>query len=336
MGFLDFLKHKPQEEIIKVAQDLEPKEISPDQSAIIRIFEHFSIPQNTKALLWIADGQFKNYNFNDDREIFRLNDRWTVEFIFKKEPSLIFSNLPIIINGTVNPKEKIGYFPSYETLRPDQRFLYLKWLCDIRNPIDIGYVFIFYYGLERHLIYGKYKEAIDTILFLRRYHKNSSFYWYSSGALIASTFLHRDKDALEKILSSIGTNNVDYNTLLIAKYLLKIPLSPKEIMAQANAVKFKNNRYILKCPELFEENVGLLLKSEFGEPFFPFYNLSTNYTLEHRLVFANTSLSTDTRSPLFPSIATNEVYKTAIYKILATTHETVKQKIAEGRKTDRK
>ena len=333
MGLFDFLKRKNLEEKDLLPQDLEPTKISPNQSAIIPFIEHFLIPPNIREMLWIADGNFKNYDLNDDRKTIFINDLFKIEFVFKKEPSLIYTTLPINVQGGVDPQQKIGYYPTYENLSPEQKLAYLMWLCDIRNPVDIGYVFIFYYGLERHLIYGKYKEAIDLILLLRRYHKNSSFYYYSAGAMIASALLHRDKDALEKVLSSIEMNQVCNNTYLLAKFMMKLPLSPKEIMSQATNVNFRNKRYILGYPEIFEENLVLLLRSEFGEPFFPFFNLLTNYKSEHRLVFANTSLNTDIRSPPFPSIIGNEEYQQAIHKILATTHEIVKQKLAQQRKT---
>lgn len=113
---------------------------------------------------------------------------------------------------------------------------------------------------------------------------------------------------------------------------MKLPLSPKEIMSEASSIGFKNRRYILDYPELFEENVELLLKSEFGEPFFPFFNLLTNYKSEHRLVFANTSLTTDIRSPPLPSIISNEAYRAGIHKILEAAHEAVKKNLAEQRK----
>jgi hypothetical protein len=67
-------------------------------------------------------------------------------------------------------------------------------------PVDIGYVFIFYYGLERHLISGNYSEAIDTILTLRKTHNHPSFLSYSANALVISAILHKDKNTLMKVV----------------------------------------------------------------------------------------------------------------------------------------
>lgn len=46
---------------------------------------------------------------------------------------------------------QMGYWPSYIDATPDQRALYLDWMAGGRSDpeVPIGYVFIFFYGLER-------------------------------------------------------------------------------------------------------------------------------------------------------------------------------------------
>ena len=63
--------------------------------------------------------------------------------------------------------QDIGYYPSYKNLKAENRYVYLNWLRDVTAPIPIGYVFIFYYGLERHLLFGKFEQAFDMIVKLR-------------------------------------------------------------------------------------------------------------------------------------------------------------------------
>lgn len=48
----------------------------------------------------------------------------------------------------------MGYWPSYTEASPEERRAYLNWLSEGRsNPdCDIGYVFLFFYGLERRVI----------------------------------------------------------------------------------------------------------------------------------------------------------------------------------------
>ena len=51
----------------------------------------------------------------------------------------------------------LGYYPSYSRLSPNQRANYLGWLWRGRGGHldDIGYAFLFFYGLERRLLIEK-------------------------------------------------------------------------------------------------------------------------------------------------------------------------------------
>jgi uncharacterized tellurite resistance protein B-like protein len=48
----------------------------------------------------------------------------------------------------------MGYWPSYSDIAPNCRAAYLQWLADGRHATDayIGYVFLYFYGLERRLL----------------------------------------------------------------------------------------------------------------------------------------------------------------------------------------
>ncbi|GAB0057926.1 hypothetical protein SIID45300_02260 [Candidatus Magnetaquicoccaceae bacterium FCR-1] len=56
-----------------------------------------------------------------------------------------------------------SYWPDYATLHPDARRAYLQWLAGDRREkeIDIGYLFLFYYGLERRALIDA-KEDSDA------------------------------------------------------------------------------------------------------------------------------------------------------------------------------
>ncbi|MBU0610742.1 MAG: TerB N-terminal domain-containing protein [Armatimonadetes bacterium] len=68
------------------------------------------------------------------------------------EPALIDPYLPL--GRPVSRAVQIGYWPSYCGVDPNCRATYLNWLatgrCD--RDVDIGYVFLFFYGLERRLL----------------------------------------------------------------------------------------------------------------------------------------------------------------------------------------
>jgi uncharacterized tellurite resistance protein B-like protein len=90
----------------------------------------------------------------------------------------------------------INYWPSYSALTPASRRAFLQWLDGGRKDPDayIGYVFIFYYGLERRVWefvngHGFYPEEIFAIAReVRRLHalyapKSGSFAGYSNSFL---------------------------------------------------------------------------------------------------------------------------------------------------------
>jgi tellurite resistance protein len=68
------------------------------------------------------------------------------------EPSLI-SGQQIVAREDNYYTSQMGYWPSYAGASPQARRAYLNWLSDGRsNPdCDIGYVFLFFYGLERRV-----------------------------------------------------------------------------------------------------------------------------------------------------------------------------------------
>ena len=49
----------------------------------------------------------------------------------------------------------MSYWPSYSDIDPGCRATYLEWLANGRRDpdIDIGYVFLFFYGLERRVFF---------------------------------------------------------------------------------------------------------------------------------------------------------------------------------------
>ena len=69
------------------------------------------------------------------------------------EPCLISGQHTVARVGNYRARQ-MGYWPSYAEASPEERRAYLNWLSEGRsNPdCDIGYVFLFFYGLERRVI----------------------------------------------------------------------------------------------------------------------------------------------------------------------------------------
>jgi len=70
------------------------------------------------------------------------------------EPALIDPGLPVNRANPDREGQNMDYWPSYSEISPSSRAAYLEWLSGGRkNPsADIGYVFLYFYGLERRAL----------------------------------------------------------------------------------------------------------------------------------------------------------------------------------------
>lgn len=107
------------------------------------------------------------------------------------DPSLIIPRKAVAEQGDFT-QLKLGYWPSYESIEPGARRAYLNWLAQGRNHPDalIGYVFLFFYGLERRVLVDAKDseeakaelplivEELDRLIALYG-SKNASFYNYA-------------------------------------------------------------------------------------------------------------------------------------------------------------
>lgn len=76
------------------------------------------------------------------------------------DPCLIDPALAVDLSGSYTHND-MGYWPSYTEISPRSRGAYLRWLAGGRQDpqADIGYVFLFFYGLERRAIVDDGSEA---------------------------------------------------------------------------------------------------------------------------------------------------------------------------------
>jgi uncharacterized tellurite resistance protein B-like protein len=106
------------------------------------------------------------------------------------EPALI--NPKLSVSRPSGPAPRMDYWPSYSNISPSARGGYLKWLAEGRKDpsVEVGYVFLFFYGLERRVLsdskqYSEVNQELPAILaevrrLLSIYGGNGSFYSYAS------------------------------------------------------------------------------------------------------------------------------------------------------------
>jgi hypothetical protein len=120
---------------------------------------------------------------------------------YNKEPALIDPSLPVspptVLEGNADffQDETLTQWPNYQALSPACRGLLLDWLASDRNfpTLPIGYVFIYFFGIERRVLASRGNEQLSgqeyAILFkelcrLRRvYGHERSFKRYCSKLL---------------------------------------------------------------------------------------------------------------------------------------------------------
>lgn len=117
-------------------------------------------------------------------------DRWS-----GVDPALIHPDLPVSRRGQPSIGADLGYWPSYSEIRSSDRAAYLTWLASGRREPDtpLGYVFLFFYGLERRVLFDlthdkRVRDELPAIQrelegLIRVYGDEGSFSSYGLGLL---------------------------------------------------------------------------------------------------------------------------------------------------------
>jgi tellurite resistance protein len=116
---------------------------------------------------------------------------------------LIDPSLPVGRSADI-AGQQMSYWPSYGSMSPDSRLAFLNWMASPRNAPDtyIGYVFVYFYALERRAILERSEEdrAViegELVRLLEIYGGNRSFHRYGTELLSAIQLLELggDRDA---------------------------------------------------------------------------------------------------------------------------------------------
>jgi hypothetical protein len=252
------------------------------------------------------------------------------------EPSTIFLNLLVREPKDLALIHSPDYYPNYRGLSPEQRWIYLNWLQAPEQPIPIGYVFVYFYGLERQIFSNLGCEALYEILFLLQHHgeKKASF---KSFALNKLRFVlgHHNKVIDYSKFKFLLSDTTWQNEHLLITYHLKHDLNTENMMAIANSLGSKeiNKKYIKSDPDLYRVELQSTMKSICGHYPWPFYESFPiqkifNSEMQH---FANPTLFLE--EPLeYPNYFQDPQFKGLLKNVFDTTHEATKLKLKELRK----
>lgn len=127
---------------------------------------------------------------------------------YNNDASLINPKLKVLRADPWEGGEEMGYWPEYAHIPNRCRGAYLQWLASGRSETEayIGYVFLFFYGLERRLLIDGQKglvsaeerdDIVDEIQrLLKIYGGNRSFRGYASNLLATEWVLYRSNSPL--------------------------------------------------------------------------------------------------------------------------------------------
>lgn len=305
----------------------------PETNEIIPSPIYTKIPAHIINLLWFLDWKLKNYE-HDLSNITELEFENGLKFqygVIVDEPSVLSIKLPVQVDEDLT---SLGYFPSYAKMSPVQRYKYLNWLIDITQPIDIGYVFVFYYGLERHIFMGNYEDAFNTILTLRKYHKNNaSFNQYSSNLLLSCAIIYNRADLFEKISREV---NYDINDdfYLYAKKIFKQNLTIEDIFSLNSKLQIQNKRYIKQYPDKFKRALETVIINKLHINEFDLTLINELDCPQKQIALcANYSLS-EYRWRTIP-ILINDKTRNLFIDYFNQAHELVKSQLKEERKANK-
>jgi hypothetical protein len=290
------------------------------------IIQDFQIPEPTKSLVWVTnESSSKIASPMEIRVSFKIeNGEIKGEFNnqpnFFAEPSLLWTQLPVEVNDELETNPM--YYPTYSQLSQKQRYQYINWLRNIEQKTNLSYVFLYFYGLERHLVIGNFDLALEETIRLEKT-QDLKFRAYIVNSLVGAIALRKRFDVIEKISFIFDEAS---NTTLGLRSLTRKSLTAKEMMKLAYRVEFKNRKYIKEQPELFEKELEKLIK-EFEEERGLIWDLIDPKLTPQRdqQFFLNLSIPSEIRSMVWPQIIDNVEFKNIIHKLLSDTHQNVKE-----------
>ncbi|MDD3182184.1 MAG: TerB N-terminal domain-containing protein [Alphaproteobacteria bacterium] len=219
---------------------------------------------------WVAAGEtIRIQNIKIEGGFFYLGSRLSSQ-TGGTEPSLIDPALHIS-SGQIDISERLmGYWPSYSHISPEARACYMHWMSDGRKAphADIGYIFLFFYGLERRALVDANvnddaKRDIPQIItevrrLLSIYSTNHSFKRYAENFLQALELQTVQDRLYEK---AAPTLSADFREL---PFYMRIGLG--QLAAEGKSIPVRwaffwafvladygQRKRILRCPEIAEK-----------------------------------------------------------------------------------
>jgi len=192
------------------------------------------------------------------------------------DASLIDGTLPVASTGSP-VEEGLPYWPNYYDCSPAQRALYLDWLLSGKSEpsTELGYVFIYFYGLERRVLVDQADYlpiAQELIRLLLIYDSSNSFRRYTYTLLwlslyLASQSLAVPQAVLDKAIAATGRWNDELLGMCLAiLHNSKQPL-PGHVafLVSQNDSRSSSSVIVRRHPDEFAKLFETKYRGQFGD-----------------------------------------------------------------------
>lgn len=197
------------------------------------------------------------------------------------DPALINPRLQVSRVASDREGYNLPYWPSYSSIPPASRATYLAWLAAGRRDRSVGisYVFLFFYGIERRVLFdaqhlAEAREEVPTLLaeveaLLEAYGSNNSFRGYASRFLdfVRATTAKIEVARLTPPAEAEGWQIPFTVKVAIGNYVARNQPIPAEWalpwfrLHPETRLRTPGRR----CPDQFARLFALRYRSEFGE-----------------------------------------------------------------------
>jgi len=175
--------------------------------------------------------------------------------------------------------DEMSYWPQFARISPRCRGAYLKWLADGRSEpeANIGYIFLFFYGLERRLFVdgqkgdlpaGERAEIVQEVnRLLKIYGGNRSFRGYAGNFLAMEWVLYQGDKPVPNYLNFNDRYCSKPFQVVLAKYVAAGKPIPPDVVRQWVTLhpEYGLRTPARRCEKEFKELFSQRYKKQFGE-----------------------------------------------------------------------
>lgn len=198
---------------------------------------------------------------------------------YDNDACLINPKLTVSLSEPWEGGEEMGYWPQYGQIPAKCRGAYLKWLAGGRSEpeVNIGFVFLFFYGLERRLFVDGQKdgvsenersEIVDEVnRLLKIYGSNRSFRGYASNFLAMEWVLYQSDKPVPDYLDFNDRYCSEPFQVVLAQYVAAGKSIPADVGLQWVILhpEFGLRTPARRCPKEFRNLFVHRYKQQFGD-----------------------------------------------------------------------